>query len=442
LLNALTGNLSASLAVSMIIRAPLITICFLTGISWAACQPSAPSTSQDQPVTSRQLRRENGYQHFRAGQYQKAFECYAEALQIADAHGSEFSAAVAIDLNDLAVVSEEVGRYAEARKYYTRELDVLRPLGDSAGAAIGVTYIGLADLSLIEGALAAAEADYKKAIVRLTRHAGAEDPRTAKALGGLGRLYTESGRYDEASRLLRNARAIAEKSTPPNSGALVDILDSEASLLTRTGKFAEAEKRWLSALKIAEHAYGNNGLQYTALLFHLGQLYTDIHEYHSAKTILERGLSFQQQTSGADDIDRAIMISALGDVYLRQHKLAQAEPFFLKSAQALHANCEAVPLACAAVRSNMGDFYVAKGQWQAAEQEYQQALTMRENTLGEHPLVASSLLTLSKVFRKLKRKKEAEDYVARAKKIMSLPGYTAYNNDYTIDVRAFRAGNQ
>jgi hypothetical protein len=48
---------------------------------------------------------------------------------------------------------------------------------------------------------------------------GDDDPRTAKAMAGLGRLYTESGKYYEASHLLHNAKAIAESSTPHGNAA-------------------------------------------------------------------------------------------------------------------------------------------------------------------------------------------------------------------------------
>jgi hypothetical protein len=57
-----------------------------------------------------------------------------------------------------------------------------------------------------------------------------------------------------------------------------------------------------------------------------------------------------------------------------------------------------------------------------------------------------TLATLFTVFslsglRKLKRKKEANQYVARAEQIMSQPGNAAFANNNTIDVRSFRAGN-
>jgi hypothetical protein len=79
--------------------------------------------------------------------------------------------------------------------------------------------------------------------------------------------------------------------------------------------------------------------------------------------------------------------------------------------------------------------------WASADTEYEQALTMRENALGEHPLVASTMVSRSQALRKLKRKKEANAYVARAQQIMSLANNAAFTNENTIDVRSFRAGN-
>ncbi|HEX4595273.1 MAG TPA: tetratricopeptide repeat protein [Bryobacteraceae bacterium] len=425
----------------MKIGALLFTILSLAGVSWADCLANDTPDSEPASSVSHHVLRHTAYRQFRSGHYQKALDCYVEALHTAQARGPENSAEIATDLNDIATLSEEMGRYDEAHKLYAQELEVLKPLGDRAAAAIGETYMEMGGLLLIEGSLGPAEADYKKAITLLTRHAGPENPRTAKAMGGLGRLYAESGRYDEASKLLGAARTIVEKDESRNGSILINILDSEGSLLCSAGKFAEAEKRWLRAMNVAERTYGEDGVQYSALLLHLGQLYTEIHEYQSAEKVLERGLNVEQKIKGADEMDRGIMMSALGNVYLQQRKLARAEPLFEGSLTTLRDHCEALPLACAAVRTSLGDYYMLKSQWQAAKAAYEQALTVRENTLGEHPLVASSLVLLSRALRKLKRKKEANAYVARAVQIMSLPKNAAYAGDNTIDVRSFRATN-
>lgn len=359
-----------------------ISALFLSGLTWADCGSADSAGSDNVPHASREVLRRAGYEQFRNGQFQKAMACYIAALHRIETQDSRNARTLASDLNDLGIVSEEMGHYGDARKYYERELELLKPLGETIGGeGLGTVYERLANLSLVEGSLSASEADYKQAVALLTRHAGPDDLRTAEAWGGMGRHYAEWGRYEESEKLLRQARTIAEKSAPTSDWVLIDILDSEATLLCQARKFAAAEKSWLRALKIAENDYGADGLQYSALLLHLGQLYTGIRDYPAAQAMLERGLAIEQKAKGEDSMDRAIATSALGNVYLLQHKLARAEPLFLKSLYALDGNCGTIPLACATVRSFLGDFYMAKGQWQSAEGEYEIALTLRKSAL-------------------------------------------------------------
>ena len=408
------------------------------GVGWVDC---GALSSQVSASASHKFLRAAGYENFRIGQYQKALTCYVGALQTIETRSSNNALVVARDLNDIGVLWKEMGRYGDARKYYSLELEVLKPLGDAPAAALGEAYMQLGDLSIVEGSLSTAEADYKKSVTFFSRNSSGGDLQRARAMSALGRLYVESARYDEASRLLRQARVLAENAMPAACSTLMQILDSQASLLSETGRLAEAEKAWLGALTIAQNTFGENGLAYSALLLHLGQLYTELHEYRSAETILKQGLAAEQAVAGSDEMDLAIISSTLGNAYLQQRKLAEAEPLFVQTERELTGRCDMAPLACAAVRSYVGDFYMMKDQWQAAETEYESAFTMREKVLGDHPLVASSLLSMSRALRRLRRKKEAKAFVAQAQRIMSLPNNLMFSKDNTIDVRAFRSAN-
>lgn len=408
-------------------------------VSWASCIAGG-SPSIGTPLDHSAIRHV-GLKYFEAGQYEQALSCYRDALQMAESNGGNNLVPIADDLNDIAILFEEMGQHQEATNYYQRELDLLEKLGDKGTGLAAQTHTELGGLALVGGSLPTAEAEYKKAIALLTHDGQQDSGAFTKALAGLGRVYGEWGRYDQATALLRKARAIAQKSLPPNSPALVSLMDSEAALLTDAGRFAAAEKVWLDALAISEQAYGAEGIMYSAVLLHLGQLYAEIKDYKSAERMLERGLAAERKMTGIDDMDRTIMTSALADVYRRDHKDTQAEPLFEESARSL-GHCENLPLACAAVRSYLADHYMDKHQFQAAQTEYEHALKIREETLGEHPLVASSLVALSQAMRKLGHKKEAKLCQERAEKIMALPGNAIFNDDNTVDVTAFRASKQ
>jgi tetratricopeptide (TPR) repeat protein len=178
------------------------------------------------------------------------------------------------------------------------------------------------------------------------------------------------------------------------------------------------------------------------MLLHLGQMYSLLGEYSAAETMLQRSLAAKEKTSGSDPVDRAIIMSTLAEVYTKHRKLAEAEPLVLKSVEASNTSCSEAPISCAFIRSNLGDYYMAKGQWATAELEFERALKLRESTDGEHPLVADSLLSLSRALRKLNRKKEAKTYQTRAGQILSSQRHPAYEASNTIDVRTFQANNR
>ena len=420
----------------------LLTIAVLCGAEYggASCIGPEPA-SQAASQWSRDALRSTGYRDFRAGQYEKALACYQEALQRAQADEPHNTVAVVNDLNDIAILSEEMGHDSEAKTYYARELEALSHLGPAGAAKSGEVFMERAALELAEGSFSAAETDYRKAVAVLTRQSRLEDPRGARALAGLGRLYAEWGKYDEAAAWLERARDRAKKGLSEDSPELITLYDAEAVLLCDAGKFAQAEKRWLQALKAAEKVYGTDGRLYSALLLHLGQLYTQTSDYKTAEATLQQGVAITRKTSGIDGMDRAIMTSALATVYHKEHNYSRAEPLF-QELPGLLDHCETVPLACAAVRTDLGDYYMVKSQWQAAEIQYERAFKLREPILGDHPLVASSLISLSRVMRKLKRKKEAKSYQARAEAILALPSNATFFNNDTIDVRSFRTGNQ
>jgi tetratricopeptide (TPR) repeat protein len=421
--------------------ATVISAISLAGFSWAACPIPSPLNLATVQESELQDLRHIGFAYYRDGQYQGATACYAQAVRTAQALDIANAATVG-DLHNLAVLAEEMGDYVEAGNYSSRELDLLNQLGEGASAEAGDVYTKLGELLLIQGLFSEAEINYKKAVDLLTQHAGVENLRTAKALNGLGRLYIQLGRVMEASPLVRQAFAIAQKSLPEDSPQLLLFYDSEAFLLSGTGKFREAEKRWLTALRIAEHASGKTGSEYSLLVVHLGQMYSIIGDYKAAVPMLQHGLAVEDKIRDSNPLIRALLMSSLAKAYAKQRRLAQAEPLVIESAEAVKFSCSASPIPCAHIRSNLGAYYMTRGQWETAEREFERALKLRQDALGEGVLVADSMISLSRALRKVNRKKEAKMYEAQVGRILSSQRNPIYDRGNTIDVRALQANNR
>jgi tetratricopeptide (TPR) repeat protein len=295
----------------------------------------------------------------------------------------------------------------------------------------------LGEVSQIEGLFPEAEVAFTKAVALLNRYAGPRDIRTASALNTLGRLYNVTGRSKEAVVTLDKAWRMAQTILPEDSPDLVPFLDSQASLFCQNSRFTEAEKLWLRAVQVAEKAYGPAALEYSGVLTHLGEMYSSIGDYKSAENLFKRSLKGYERDGVELSVPQAIMMSQLGGVYTKMKSYSAAQPLFARSIEIVNADGNRAPLGAALVLSSAGDYSMARRDWVTAEQDYRRALQLREKTLGDHPLVAQSLRSLSNSLRKLNRKQEAKDNLVRANQILAVQTDPAYAGE-TVDVRAFR----
>jgi tetratricopeptide (TPR) repeat protein len=379
--------------------------------------------------------RQTAYEDWKHGKLSEAADCYQKVLSASDSAQTPVEQR-AQDLHSMGVLDSQLGRYAEAKKQYERELKLLH--GSDHHVTVGLAYASLAGVQQLEGSFSEAEVSYKNAVRILSDFAGPVDQRTATALNGLAWLYTLWGRTQEADRFLKKARDVAEKALPPNDPALIRFLDTEASLLTMTGKYTEAERLWKRALEIGKEAYPGDEGKYGEVLLHLGQSYAVVGDDQPAKNMLQRFLATDNETAGPDGAVRAVATAELARIFTDQHKYTDAEPLFLQSIHILEGQPGQVPLSDALVHSYFGDYYMERSRWKDAEAQYRTALGLRSAMLGDNaPDVAASMFALSKALRKLHRKQEAKQYLARASAIMAFQKNPLYTGD-TIDVRAFR----
>jgi CHAT domain-containing protein len=130
-------------------------------------------------------------------QYAQALELLGFAKRVQTASGDRRPAA----LTELLIghTQQEQGNLALARRTFAHALDTLRALGDVGGEAAALVALG--DLDLEAESPLAAEAQYRRALDRLT---GRAVPTVSwQAHAGLGRALRARGALDEAAAELR-----------------------------------------------------------------------------------------------------------------------------------------------------------------------------------------------------------------------------------------------
>jgi tetratricopeptide (TPR) repeat protein len=130
---------------------------------------------------------------------------------------------------------DEAWALAEARSSHLREV---------AGATTRDAYETLAMIARIEGDLERAR-QYTAAVIELISHAAVP---VATTKGSLARILCYLGEFDEAERLLEEARAVPS----PGSGVRVMAAAAEALLLAYRGEFELAEASARLAVTTAE----------------------------------------------------------------------------------------------------------------------------------------------------------------------------------------------
>ncbi|HLG96171.1 MAG TPA: tetratricopeptide repeat protein [Bryobacteraceae bacterium] len=375
--------------------------------------------------------RQRANQLWGSGHMTQAAKDYLEIVRRDQQAGT--NAHLPADLYAAASLSIEVNKLEDAKDYYERSLEILknRPL---AAAEVRVALGGL--LALI-GSFSPAETQFKTAIADLSRYAGPNDLRLAKAWNDLGWVYTAWGKMDEAEIALHKAQAIVDKTLSPDSLERIHFLDYQAEFLGQTGRYAEAERLWRHAVEIAEKSVGANSPQFDTLFLHLGQMYCWIGEYKSAEQSLEHFLSIESKVVPSGSIAQAVALGELANSYTHLREYPQAESNFMKSLSMMESIPDKVPLASALISSYLGDYYMTQREWSQAADQYRRALDARQKLVPNSALVAGSMASLSDAFEKLKRKNEANKYKKEAQAILATQHNPLYSGE-TVDLKSFR----
>jgi len=323
--------------------------------------------------------------------------------------------------------------YDNALKLYTQELNLLLASGRRADA--GAVYVELAQISHIRGAFPAAEAAYKHGLDLLKRYGPRDDSRLVGGMDGLGWLYVTWGRNFEASRLMEESRLLAERAEL-SSNALLDHLDTQAAYFTVIGQYSEAQKEWKHALDIRNATWGPDSREYAILLLHFGQASALYHDYPNAERMFRQYLDIEARESGGSLVSRAAAQAELGHVYVQTRNFPEAQHWFDEAMRIFHGAPDTAPLIYSMALCYVGDYYMARGNWNAAEQQYRQALSIREKLLGDNHAAAACMISLSNALKKLHLKHEARQLVARANAILSAE--KGPFQDQTVDVLALR----
>ena len=272
-----------------------------------------------------------------------------------------------VELNQRVLMQVASGQFAAA------EAALATALASGAdreqGSCAGFVLNNMASIMAVSGRIADAEALAERSLKVLEKTYPPDDPVLLRPLQILASTRFEQGKMTRAREAFKRMQTI--RNQRPEDRALVHGM--AASFFQADGSRGEAETEYLAALNAWAEAGREETADAGAILNSLGSLYIEEHRLEDARRALDRALTIFNHATDAVPMDRIKLLALRGVLHARQ------------------------------------------SEWQEAEQDFSDALSMADRESKVDPAALRSLLaSYGVVLRKNHHRREARSIEARA----------------------------
>jgi serine/threonine protein kinase/tetratricopeptide (TPR) repeat protein len=320
-----------------------------------------------------------------------------------DDHGD-----VAVALNNLALVRANLGRLEESEPLFAESLAMKQRLfpGDNEDLAMGLN--NLAHIRDLLGREREAVELYEQSLAMYERMFD-DHPQLAMSLYNLGQVRVGEGRLEESDALLARALDMYRRLFHDDHPDLARAIGGLANIRKIRGRFAEAEPLFVEALEMKQRLFPGDHPAVAREVVSLALLRHETGDFAAAEKDATRALEMNERLYGGDHPDIARALDMLARIRQDAGRAADAEPLFvrvLEMQRRLHAGDHAdVARALNRLSSALQD----QGRNADAEPLCRQALEMLRRVYPEdHPKVASALANLGMLHLATDRAAEAE----------------------------------
>jgi eukaryotic-like serine/threonine-protein kinase len=271
------------------------------------------------------------------GQFGEAKDLYIHSLGILETSVAPQTDVSAV-LDDLAKVYAREQQWTLAKQTYERALEVdRRVLGDDH-PRVAMRLNSLAVVAQNMGDLRRAEDLYREAIRRHEKTYGDRHPETILSKVNYGLLLQREGRLAEAEPLLRDAVSMTSSLYGPDHYKVGYARVNLAMLLHDQGNLTEAEGEFRQALAIYDKSLPTNHQWRAALLMHFARVLVDRGKLDEALAMSDQSLKIWNATSAASSPStaqahaiHAYALAHLGKPREAAEELDAALPVLLKA---------------------------------------------------------------------------------------------------------------
>lgn len=297
----------------------------LTGI-FAFVNCCSNAGAQDESNFDRFMKAGEG--EYRAHDFEKADQSFANALEEAEKFGKEDKHVVNA-LNFCALVSSARGDHSRAIRLQERALKMNEKLNGHNSENVAYDLAHLAMWYEANKQKQDSEETLKRSIEVKQNLYGSQSAPVAASLCTLADFYLRQKRFADAVASLNKAIKFYEASD--RYGAAMQTTNKLVEFYKTQNRQSDIEKLYQQEIARQEKSLGSYSLALATTLLTLAEHYTDRQKYAQAEPVLRRALAIQRMTIGDDRSLTAETTYNLAVTLTNEGKWGEAEPMFKKA---------------------------------------------------------------------------------------------------------------
>jgi len=258
--------------------------------------------------------------------YLEAEPLSRRALSIDEAKLGPDHPTVAIRINHLAQLLQNMNHLTEAEPLYRRALSINESSYGTGHPEVARSLSNLARLLHDTNRLSEAEQMFRRALSINESCFGSDHPTVAICLNNVAGLLNDANHLSEAEPLYRRALAIWEQSLGDSHPTLATGLNNLALLLQATDHLMEAEALYRRALSISERSLGTDHPNVARDLNNLATLLQITGRLTEAEPLYRRALTIDELRLGLDHPSVAVRLNNLARLMKATRRFSEAEP--------------------------------------------------------------------------------------------------------------------
>jgi tetratricopeptide (TPR) repeat protein len=347
-------------------------------------------------------------------------------LAVRERTSADRTARFMVSLFQLADPGESRGNAITVREVLDRgAADVRQSLAHEPGiraelmTAMGQAYSGLGLYDQAAKLLEQARADQNGTDV--------PDESRVRTLVASGRTLSLAEQYEASEKVLREAVGIARRKLAVTDVLRSEALEALAEVLGQLERYPEAKQLCEEALAVDRRRGPDQSAVLARTLDTLGTIYFSSGDLPHAETTWREALALHEQASGLRHPLTAVSMNNLAAVLYQMGRYDDAMAMYQRAEPVYKAVYGTDHPEIAAFLNNLGRAALMAGHVDAAEPRLRQALAMSERLMGpNHDYLVPELNSLAMIDGYAGRPQRAAEEIERAAQIARLPNHGAF----------------